>query len=161
MNDANLLRPRPAILALAVAVSGLVALAAPASAQYYYDRGYAEPEYEQPYYGRRSYGPPRGYYEDQRGYGPPRGGYGNQGVYIDKETAKRNARALKEAQKDAIKHGYTYQPQAQPGFAPQQPRYAQPTYQAPRGAARGYPVPQPGVTAGQNGVPDDPYRNRN
>jgi hypothetical protein len=154
---------------VAMAAASLAAAfltAAPASAQYYYDRGYApEPEYASPGYGRRGYGPPPGAYGEPRGYGPPQGygpprGYGGQGgVYFDKETAKRNARALKEQQKDAIKSGRG---------AYVAPGYTQPGYQAPRGGGYvpqrgggGYPVPQPGRTAGQNGVPDDPYRNRN
>jgi hypothetical protein len=154
------------LVALATASLAIAMLAAgPASAQYY-DRGYfAEPEYAPPGYGRRGYGPPpraygepRGYdqrrgYDDGRGYGQPRGNvYGGQGgVYFDKETAKRNARALKEQQKDAIKSGRG---------AYIAPGYQQQQYQAPRGGG-GYPVPRPGATAGQGGVPDDPYRNRN
>lgn len=153
------------IVLAAASLAAAALVAGPASAQYYYDRGYApEPEYVPPGYGRRGYGPPPGYYEDRRGYGQPRGyyddrqgygqprGYGGQGgVYFDKETAKRNARALKEQQKDAIKHGFV--PQA----APQQ------NFQQPRGGGGGggYRGPQPGATAGQGGIPDDPYRNRN
>ncbi len=152
-----------------LAAAGLAAalVAGPASAQYY-DRGYApQPEYAPPGYGRRGYGPPPGAYGEPRGYGPPRGyeggrgygpprgnAYGGQGgVYFDKETAKRNARALKEQQKDMIKSGRG---------AYIAPGYQQPGYQAPRGGG-GYqqPVPRPGMTAGQGGVPDDPYRNRN
>jgi hypothetical protein len=149
------------LLIVAAGLSAALLSAAPASAQYYYGRGYAQQDYyDEPAYRPRGYGPPRGYYEERRGYGPPQGygqprgygspqGYGQGGVYIDKETAKRNARALKEQQKDAIKHGFV--PQA----APQQ------NFQQPRGGGGGYPALQPGRTAGQNGVPDDPYRNRN
>lgn len=151
---------KPQILVLAAAsLSAALLSSAPASAQYYYDRGYGQPGYyEEPAYRPRGYGPPRGYYEERRDYGPPPGygqprgygpprGYEQGGVYFDKETAKRNARALKEQQKDAIKHGFV--PQAVP----------QQNFQQPRGG--GYPGLQPGRTAGQNGVPDDPYRNRN
>lgn len=150
-------KSRPLVLA-AVSLATALLLAGPASAQYY-DRGYApEREYApRGYDQRRGYGEPRGYdqrrgYDDGRGYGQQRGYGGQGGVYFDKETAKRNARALKEQQKDMIKSGRGAYIAPQPGY--QQPRGG-------GGGGRGYPGLQPGMTAGQNGVPDDPYRNRN
>jgi hypothetical protein len=121
------------LAALAASGFALALLAAgPASAQYF-DRGYApQTEYAPRGYDRRGYGPPPGAYGEPRGYGQRRGyddgqgygqrrgyddgrGYGQRrgnayggqgGGYFDKETAKRNARALKEQQKRAIKRGY-------------------------------------------------------
>lgn len=131
--------------AAAAILAGALSFAAPAAAQYG-NRGYYEtPDYEPEYrprrrysgeYGGREYG--RGYgreygrgYGERGGYVPQRGGY-----YVDKETAKRNIRDLKEQQKRAIKGGYynQSQPQIQPRYAPQtQQGYGgQPTYQAPR-----------------------------
>lgn len=142
-------KSRFAIVAAAGVAAALVS-AAPAAAQYYDYRGYGPAPYQDPAYRPRGYGPPPGYYQERRGYGPPRG-YGQGGYYVDKETAKRNARALKEAQKDAIKSGRGgyYAPAPQLGAQPRG---------TPGGAVYGI---QPGRTAGQNGVPDDPYRNRN
>ncbi|MGL5361990.1 MAG: hypothetical protein ACRDBH_03860 [Bosea sp. (in: a-proteobacteria)] len=152
-------------VAFVAAAGGLVALSGAAQAQYYYDGG---PRYYEP---APRYAPQPRYYQPERQYYGGGGGY-----YVDRDTALRNARALKEAQKRAIKEGRPV-----PGVynAPQQryaqpaPRYAQPQYgqPAPRYAQ---PAPQPryapnpgfyGQTPGQRAptrpMDNEIYRNGN
>lgn len=128
---------RKFVLVGLVAVGAASAFGSAASAQFYYEsrpRYYEpEPRYYQP---ERRYAPQPRYYEpEQQYYRQP--GYGQGGRYVDRDTALRNARALKEAQKRAIKGGY-----AVPGV----------------GAPVGRGVPNFGQAGPSN---DEIYRNRN
>lgn len=141
-------------LALVAAAGSFVAFSGAAQAQFYYESGprYYErqPRYYEP---EPRYAPQPRYYQPERQYyGQPRHG---GGYYVDRDTALANARALKEAQKRAIKEGRPV-----PGVynAPQQ-RYAQP---APRYAPNsGYYGQTPGYRGPTGPSNDDIYRNRN
>jgi hypothetical protein len=147
---------RKTALSIAVAAGGFVALAGSANAQFYYEsqpRYYEQaPRYYDP--GPR-YAPQPRYYQPERQYYRQPGYGGGGGYYVDRDTALRNARALKEAQKRAIKNGY-----APPGVysAPTQ-RYAAP---APRNAPNsGYYGQTPGARGPTGPSNEDIYRNRN
>jgi hypothetical protein len=151
----TMFRPFPTLATVVLGLSLTTAGCVPVSAQYY-QPGYAfdDDRPDPRVYPRRNYGPPPGYYGDRPRYGDRgyRGqayedpGFRQGGVYFDRETAKRNARALKEQQKAWIKSGRGGPP---PGtnYAPQQ-NYAQPG----RGGGRGYPpgtFAQPGQVGQQ------------
>jgi hypothetical protein len=145
---------RKILLAGLVAVGAASAFAGPASAQYYYDPG---PRYYEP---RQRYAPQPRYYEPERQYYRDPG-YG-RGGYVDRDTALRNARALKEAQKRAIKEGRpvpgVYNAPA-PRYAQPAPRYVQPV--PPSAPNSGYYGQTPGYR-GQTGPSNEEiYRNRN
>ena len=136
---------RKLALALVAAAGSFVALTSAASAQFYYESG---PRYYDPaprYYEQRPrYAPQPRYYEPERQY-YRQPGYG-RGGYVDRDTALRNARALKEAQKQAIKQGRPV-----PGV-----------YNAPRNAPNsGFYGQTPGYRGPTGQSNDEIYRNRN
>lgn len=146
------------VVALSLGLGLVASGCTPVSAQYY-QPGYAfdnEPV-DPRVYPRR--GPPAGYYDGYGGRGYRGQAYedpgfrGRGGVYFDRETAKRNARALKEQQKAWIKSGRGGPP---PGtsYAPQR-GYVQP--QQGRGGRGGYPpgtFAQPGQVGQQPPGPE-------
>jgi hypothetical protein len=146
---------RKIVLAGFLAAGATAAFGSAANAQYYYE---TQPRYYDPapryYEPAPRYAPQPRYYEPERQY-YRQPGYGGGGYYVDRDTALRNARALKEAQKRAIKEGRPV-----PGvYNAPAPRYAAP---APRYAPNsGYYGQTPGARGPTGPANEEIYRNRN